>query len=168
METEEKVSRCIDFDKLDSKRSADINDLILKKYHAFINSPGIVDILRWYKSQNWLLYIDYSSDGLRFCGCEDSIDHHSSNIEWIVKCVLHKMLHDNASKKILLDRHKMSLAAFGFIEPFSVEESGNVYQGFERKTVSNIPAFQVLLSQQQVMEARNILRLINGKQLVLN
>lgn len=153
---------CIDFEKVNLKRQRQVNVQILKLFDAFINSPGIHDILLWYKSQGWLLYLykDTNTNLLKFYGCNKNIDHHSSNVEWIIKPLLHKMLHDNGSRKTLIDTYSLSLVGFEFLPLFKKDQNGNVYQGFDGKKVCNVQSFQVCLSDEQVDLAREILSMI--------
>lgn len=153
---------CTDFKKIDLRRSRQINAEILKLFDEFINSQnGIQKSLLWYKSQGWLLYL-YKNEMnlLKFYGCNKHIDHHNSNIEWVIKPLLQRMLQDNGSRKILFDRSGLSLVGFGFIPLFKTEVNGNIYQGFDGKPRLNIDAFQVNLNVDQTTLARNILRLI--------
>jgi hypothetical protein len=152
----------IDFKKIDLKRPRQSNARILRLFNQFINSPGMHNILFWYKSQDWLLYIyrDAKTSLLNFYGCNKNIDHHGSNIEFIIKPVLHKMLHDNGSRKTLVDNHSLSLVGFGFLPLVEKEEVGNVYQGFNTKYSCNVEVFQTCLTDDQIKLAREILRLI--------
>jgi|GEM_PF-3524337 len=156
-----KNRRCIDFEKIDSKRFSQVNSNILRLFYQLINSQGISDILLWYKSQNWLLYLYRDTKNLlHFYGCNKHIDHHSSNIEWIIKPLLQKMLKDSKSKKILFDNHSLSLVGFGILPLFRQEVNGNVYQGFDNRMQCNVKLFQVSLTNEQVSLSRKILKLI--------
>lgn len=152
--------RPIDFSKIDKKRPEELNDEILELFNNFINTSGIDKILSFYKSQDYLLCINKINNKLIFYGCNEDIEHHSSNIEYIVKFLLHKMLHDNGSKKILLDKQTMSLVAFGFLPLMRMDQTGNVYQGFDNRPQCNVKAFKVCLSNQQIELAKKILKLI--------
>lgn len=153
---------CTDFAKIDLRRPRQTNAEILKLFDEFINSQnGIQKSLLWYKSQGWLLYL-YKNEMnlLKFYGCNKHIDHHNSNIEWVIKPLLQRMLQDNGSRKILFDRSGIALVGFGFIPLFKTEVNGNIYQGFDGKPRLNIDAFQINLSNEQITLARKILRLI--------
>ena len=160
--TDLKGRRVINFEKRDQCRPRTTNLEILKLFDSFINSPGIEEILLWYKSQTPLFYFykDSNTKRLKFWGCSKYADHHGSNIEYYIKHVLHQMLHDNGSKKLLIDRHSMALVAFGILPLYGNEESGNSYQGFTQTKTINVLHYEVQLSPTQINSAREILRLI--------
>ncbi len=165
MESQLDFSRPIDFAKIDKKRPQEINDQIVKLFNNFINTFGIDEILTFYKSQGSLLHIKRDNNNqLFFYGCNDNIEHHSSNIEYIVKFLLHKMLHDNGSKKILLDSHSLTLVGFGILPLMSKDKCGNVYRDFNGQKRCNVGSYQVSLSDEQVKSIRMILRLIRNKE----
>lgn len=156
---------CIDFQKIDLKRSRKSNAEILKLFDQIINSAGMYNVLLWYKSQNWLLYLykDIKTNLLKFYGCNKNIDHHSSNIEYIIKPFLHKILRDNGGEKLLIDNYSFALVNFGILPLFRKDQFGNVYQGFDGRKECNVNSFSVRLSEDQINLARKILRLIKYK-----
>ncbi|MCX6757464.1 MAG: hypothetical protein NTZ44_01100 [Candidatus Nomurabacteria bacterium] len=158
----------INFEKVDFKRDKKTNRQILQLFHQFINSPGLHEILLWYKSQSALLaiYKDINKGVLKFYGCNRHIEHHDSNIEYIIKWFLHRILYDNGKNKELVDRYTLALCAIGPIPLISREERGNIYQGHEINYYCNVATFKVSISNEQIFLARNILRLINNKELL--
>ena len=152
----------LDVQKVDLIRSRTVNTRIVSLFNEFINTPGIDQILFWYKSQNSFLciYKEEQTGKLRFYGCNKHIEHHSSNIEWIIKPMLERMICDNAKQKLLVDDRTAALVGFGLLPLFNKETSGNQLQGHTVTYTCNVRSFKVSLSDEQIMSARAILRLI--------
>jgi hypothetical protein len=109
------------------------------------------------------IYKNTTIDQLRFYGRHKHVEHHSSSIDGCIKFILHKLLYHNGSKKPLIDGHSAALVGFGILPAYQAHESGNVYQGFETSYTSNVLSHTVLLSDDQQMLAKKILRLIHGR-----
>lgn len=149
----------IDFAKKDTRRSPEINQKIIQWFEYLINTPNIYSTLQFYISQNALLYIKERDGLLRFYGCENHIDHHSSNIEYIIKYICHKILHDNAKKEVLLDYHTFALAQFGLLRAIYVSKNGNG----DTLVHTDVKGHKIMLCKRQINILRNILRMIKGK-----
>ncbi len=149
----------IDFAKKDIKRSSEINQKIIQWFEYLMNTPNIYSTLQFYKSQNALLYIEERGGLLRFYGHENHIDHHSSNIEYIIKYICHRILRDNAKNEVLLDYHTLALARFGLLRATYVIKNGNG----DTFTHTDVEGHKIILCERQINILRNILRMINGK-----
>lgn len=150
----------IDVSKIDLKRSKDINQKIILWFEYLINTPNIGSLVEFYHRQGYLLYVEKRHDLLRFYGCDENIDHHSSNIEYVVKFLCHKILHDYGKNKILFDHHDLALAGFGFTRMSYYIKNSN---GDILSIATDVKNHKVVLYEKQIQILRGILRMIEGK-----